>query len=58
MTAAPWSVMQASIRPREGDLVYLLAEVQGTPVTHVARAGTVRDSMLFVPRRPSEPVWQ
>lgn len=46
------------IRPREGDLVCLLAEVQGTPVTHVARAGTVRETMLFVPRKPSEPAWQ
>lgn len=48
----------APVRPREGDLVCLLAEVQGTPVTHVARAGTVRETMLFLPRKPSEPAWQ
>ena len=46
------------IRPREGELICLLAEVQGTPVSHVARAGTVRETMLFVPRKPGEPVWQ
>jgi hypothetical protein len=39
-------------------LICLLAEVQGTPVTHVARAGTVRETMLFLPRKPSEPAWQ
>ncbi len=44
-------------RPNEGEQITVLIEVNGLPVTHVARAGKVRESSVIVPRRASEQSW-
>lgn len=49
--------MQGSVRPLEGNRITVLVEVAGVPVTHVARAGTVTGTTMFVPRKANQPTW-
>lgn len=48
----------SQIRPREGARVTVLLEVEGTPVTHQARAGRVDANSMIVPMRREDPRWR
>lgn len=45
------------VRPLEGDAITVLVEGAGVPTTHAARAGTVHDTTMFVPRRAGDARW-
>ncbi|MSP90413.1 MAG: PilZ domain-containing protein [Myxococcales bacterium] len=47
----------AAIRPREGDSITVLIEVNGVPVTHSVCAGAVDDTTLMVPHLAEDPRW-
>ena len=46
-----------AIRPREGDAITVLIEVNGVPVTHSVGAGAVDDTTLMVPHLAEDPRW-
>lgn len=48
----------SQVRPREGARITVLLEVEGTPVTHQARAGRIDANSMIVPMRREDPRWR